>query len=103
VQLKSIIDQRWAYLVYHGAWFHPLKNDLDAFIEASQNVVNGKYKVSLYKGNIDILERESNSGLFNPQIRSLATSDFNQRDSGPAVKIHAMKYRIMAERDKRIK
>lgn len=103
VQFKSIIDQRWAYLVYHGAWFHPLKRDLDAFIEASQDVVNGKYKVSLYKGNIDILKRGSDYALFDPEIRSLATSGFDQRDSGPAVKIHAMKYRIMAERDKRKK
>ncbi len=102
VQFKTIIDERWAYLVYHGAWFHPLKNDLDAFIDASQRVVNGKYKVSLYKGNVDILARESNSGLFDPEIRSLATSGFDQRLSGPAVHIHAMQYRILTEREKRL-
>jgi len=103
VQFKTIIDERWAYLVYHGAWFHPLKSDLDAFIEASQGAGNGKYKVSLYKGNVDILERESYSGLFDPEIRSLATSGFDQRLSGPAVHIHAMQYRILTERNKRLK
>lgn len=103
VQFKAMIDARWAYMVYHGAWFHPLKNDLDAFIAESQKVVNGKYKIQLYKGNIDILERESSSGLFAPELRSLATRGFDQRDSGPAVHIHGMQYQILGARAERLK
>ena len=103
VQFKAMIDARWAYMVYHGAWFHPLKNDLDAFIAESQKVVNGKYNIQLYKGNIDILERESSSGLFAPELRSLATRGFDQRDSGPAVHIHGMQYQILGARAERLK
>lgn len=102
VQFKSMIDQKWAYMVYHGAWFHPLKKDLDAFIAESQSVVNGKYKVQLYKGNIDILERESSTGLFAPELRSLATRGFDQRDSGPAVHIHGMQYKILGARARKL-
>jgi len=103
VQFKSMIDQRWAYMVYHGAWFHPLKKDLDGFIEQSQKVVSGKYKVQLYKGNVDILERESSTGLFAPELRSLATRGFDQRDSGPAVHIHGMQYQILGARETKLK
>ncbi len=98
VQFKPLVDQKWAYLVYHGAWFHPLKNNLDAFIERSQWAVNGRYVVELYKGNIDIVSRESDSTLFSRDIRSLATKGFDQRDSGPAVKIHGIQYQILAQR-----
>src|SRR5512147_2837528 len=45
IQVKKGIDQRWAYLIYHGMAYHPLRYDLDAFIETSQKVVNGKYRV----------------------------------------------------------
>ncbi len=98
VLFKRGIDERWAYLTYHGAWFHPLKRELDAFIAESQRYVGGRYKVRLYRGNIDILERESEYSLFSPEIRSLATKGFDQRDSGPATKIHAIPYRVMAKR-----
>jgi len=65
---------------------------------SSQWAVNGKYQVQLYKGNIDIISRESSSGLFAPELRSLATTGFDQRDSGPAVKIHGFQYSILGHR-----
>jgi len=97
-QFKAIVDQQWAYLVYHGAWFHPLKDELDGFIERSQRFVEGWYKVELYKGSVDIVDRESPYSLFKPEIRSLATAGWDQRESGPAVKIHSMQYRILGKR-----
>ncbi len=97
-QFKALVDQQWAHLVYHGAWFHPLKAELDAFVAASQRFVSGSYKVELYKGNINIVDRESKASLFAPEIRSLATEGWDQRDSGPAVHIHAMQYKILANR-----
>ncbi|NLO05779.1 MAG: argininosuccinate synthase [candidate division WS1 bacterium] len=98
VQNKPNIERLWAYQVYHGAWFHPFTEDCAAFIESSQAVVTGKYTLSLYKGNIDIIGRESDSGLFDPEIRSLATTSFQQPDSGPATKIHALQYKILSKR-----
>jgi len=98
VQFKPQVERLWAYMVYHGGWFHPVKQDCDAFIASSQWAVNGKYTIQLYKGNIDILERESDSALFAPELRSLATSGWDQRDSGPATKIHAMQYKILSGR-----
>ncbi|MCD6362044.1 MAG: argininosuccinate synthase [Armatimonadetes bacterium] len=98
VQNKPNIERLWAYQVYHGAWFHPFTEDCAAFIESSQDVVNGKYVVELYKGNITIISRESDSGLFAPEIRSLASTSFSQPDSGPATKIHALQYKIISKR-----
>ncbi|MBC7287864.1 MAG: argininosuccinate synthase, partial [Armatimonadetes bacterium] len=63
VQFKPQVERLWAYMVYHGGWYHPVKVDCDAFIESSQWAVNGRYVVELYKGNIEIIERESDTGL----------------------------------------
>ncbi len=98
VQNKPNIERLWAYQVYHGAWFHPFTEDCAAFIESSQAVVNGKYVAQLYKGNIDIISRETDSGLFAPELRSLASTGFQQPDSGPATKIHSLQYRIISKR-----
>jgi argininosuccinate synthase len=98
VQFKKGIDQKWAYLIYHGMAYHPLRYDLDAFIETSQKVVNGKYKVKLYKGNIEIVQRESKTSLFSPEIRSIKTSGFDQRRCADAAFIRGLPFEILAKR-----
>ncbi|MEW6615729.1 MAG: argininosuccinate synthase [Thermodesulfobacteriota bacterium] len=102
VQFKSGVDQKWAYLIYHGMAYHPLKEDLDAFIKQSQKVVNGRYKIKLYRGNIDILERESDTGLFYPEIRSIKTGGFDQRMCADAAHIRGLPFEILAKRNKKL-
>ena len=101
VQFKRGIDQKWAYLIYHGMAYHPLKYDLDAFIETSQKLVNGKYKIKLYKGNMEIVHRESKTGLFSPEIRSIKTTGFDQRRCADAAYIRGLPYEILAKRKKK--
>ena len=102
-QFKKIVDAKWAYLVYHGAWFHPLKKDLDAFIAQSQKMVNGTTKVKLYKGNIIIVERDSPpSSLFSPEIRSIKASGFDQRWCANAAKIRGLPFEILAKRNQKL-
>jgi len=98
IQFKKGIDQKWAYLIYHGMAYHPLRYDLDAFIEESQKVVNGKYKVKLYKGNIDILYRESRTSLFSPEIRSIKAMGFDQRRCADAAFVRGLPFEILAKR-----
>ncbi len=59
IRLKRPLEAQWAKMVYHGEWFHPLKDALDAFIATTQKAVNGEYVVELYKGNINIVSRSS--------------------------------------------
>ncbi len=98
IQFKKGVDQKWAYLIYHGMAYHPLRYDLDAFIETSQKVVNGKYKIKLYKGNIDILYRESKTSLFTPEIRSIKATGFDQRRCADAAFIRGLPFEILAKR-----
>ena len=98
IHFKKIVDGRWAYMTYHGEWYHPLKKALDAFILATQDVVNGQITASLYKGNIEITKRVSDSSLFSREIRSIKTSGFDQRWSANAAKIRGLPFEILAKR-----
>lgn len=100
IQFKKMVDARWAYMVYHGQWYHPLKGELDAFIAASQDVVNGAYKVKLYKGNITIVYRDSRTSLFTPEIRSIKSRGFDQRWCTNAAKVRGLPFEILAKRRK---
>ena len=101
IQFKKGVDQKWAYLIYHGMAYHPLKYDLDAFIENSQKVVNGKYKIKLYKGNIEIVHRESRTSLFTPEIRSIKATGFDQRRCADAAFVRGLPFEILAKRKKK--
>ncbi len=101
IQFKRGIDQKWASLIYHGMAYHPLRYDLDAFIEESQRVVNGKYKIKLYKGNIEIVHRESRTSLFSPEIRSIKATGFDQRRCADAAFIRGLPFEILAKRKKK--
>jgi argininosuccinate synthase len=98
IQFKKGIDQKWAFLIYHGMAYHPLRYDLDAFIEASQKVVNGKYKIKLFKGNIEIVNRESKTSLFSPEIRSIKATGFDQRRCADAAFVRGLPFEILAKR-----
>jgi len=98
IQFKKIVEHKWAYMTYHGEWYHPLKRSLDAFIESTQDFVNGTYRVKLYKGNIEIVHRESATSLFSPEIRSIKARGFDQRWCANAAKIRGLPFEILARR-----
>jgi argininosuccinate synthase len=101
IQFKKGVDQKWAYLIYHGMAYHPLRYDLDAFIETSQKVVNGQYKIKLYKGNVEIVHRDSKTSLFSPEIRSIKATGFDQRRCADAAFIRGLPFEILAKRNKK--
>jgi len=98
LRLKREVDRLWADLVYHASWLHPLRRDLDALIDSTQMVVNGRVEVELYKGNIRILKRESPNSLFLPELRSVKQKGLDQREAEGMVKIFSLPFQIFGER-----
>ncbi|HUU31335.1 MAG TPA: argininosuccinate synthase [Phycisphaerae bacterium] len=97
-EFKRIVDAKWAYLVYHGMWYHPLKRELDAFVLAASKFMNGTYRLGLYKGTVEILKRESPSSLFSPEMRSIKAKGFSQKTAKDAATIRGLPFEILAKR-----
>jgi len=100
IQFKKIVEHKWAYMTYHGQWYHPLHRSLDAYVDSTQEYVNGTYRVKLYKGNIEIVHRESATSLFSPEIRSIKARGFDQRWCANAAKVRGLPFEILARRAK---
>jgi argininosuccinate synthase len=103
IQFKKIIDNQWAYLVYHGMWYHPLKKALDSFVQSTQKGLNGIYDISVFPGNFKIIKRTSQNSLFFPEVRSISSISFDQRWSKNAAKILGLPFEILALRKKKLK
>lgn len=72
VLFKEQIDAQWTLLAYTGLWMDPLREDLEAFINATQERVNGEVKMKLYKGGLRVVGRSSPMSLYD---LNLATYD----------------------------
>jgi argininosuccinate synthase len=73
-QLKPILDQQWAYLVYAGLWLEPLRTDLDAYMEAANAQVTGTIGVKLYKGLARVVTRSSPNAVYDAQLATFHES-----------------------------
>jgi argininosuccinate synthase len=73
-QLKPMLDQRWAYLVYAGLWWEPLRSDLDVYMNAANSQVTGTIGVRLYKGSARVVTRSSPNAVYDAQLATFAES-----------------------------
>ncbi|MCS6948966.1 MAG: argininosuccinate synthase [bacterium] len=90
LRFKAIVDAEWAQLAYHGLWFHPLKEDLEAFIAQTQRRVTGAVWLRLYKGCLQVVGRSSPWALYSEELASFDTTAFDQRESTGMVKIFGL-------------
>jgi len=100
---KRAVDAQWAYMMYHGEAFLPLRYDLEAFINESQKNVSGTYRVRMYKGTMEIVSRRSARSLFFPEIRSIKATGFDQRKAKDAAFIRGLPFMCLAMREERSK
>lgn len=94
IRFKSTIDLEWSKLAYEGLWWDPFKSDLEAFIGATQNRVNGTVKLKLYKGNVVVQGRTSPWALYSEDLASFDTTTFIQSESTGAVKNFGLQPRM---------
>jgi argininosuccinate synthase len=95
---KTIVDQTWADLVYSGLWFDPLRADLDAFIDSTQERVTGKVGVELNQGFSSVVSRSSPYALYDEELVSFEKFGFDQRDAAGVIKFHALQGKILRKR-----
>jgi len=79
LRFKQFVDEQWSWLIYSGLWQDPLRGDLDRFIDATQNRVNGKVKIKMQKGSLRVVGRESKYSLYKNDLATYAAgSTFDQ-------------------------
>jgi argininosuccinate synthase len=73
-QFKGQLDRHWAFLVYAGLWWEPLRTDLDAYMDAANERVTGTISLQLYKGSVRVVGRSSPHAVYDASLASFATS-----------------------------
>lgn len=95
VLFKQQIDDQWVFLAYAGLWVDPLKDDLDAYINSSQENVTGEVKLKLFKGGMQVIGRSSPNSLYDKNLAdyNIKTS-FNQSYSKGFIELWGLQTRM---------
>ncbi|PVV17287.1 MAG: argininosuccinate synthase [gamma proteobacterium symbiont of Ctena orbiculata] len=99
--MKDELMPRYAKLIYNGYWFTPEREMLQAAIDQTQQVVNGVVRVKLYKGNVSIVGRRSNTdSLFDESIATFEddAGAYDQKDAEGFIKLNALRLRVEASK-----
>ena len=99
--LKDELMPRYATLIYNGYWWSPEREMLQAAIDQTQAVVNGVVRLKLYKGNVIVAGRRSDSdSLFDESIATFEddAGAYDQKDAEGFIKLNALRLRVAAKR-----
>ncbi|HEY7623228.1 MAG TPA: argininosuccinate synthase [Solirubrobacteraceae bacterium] len=95
-QFKGELDRKWAYLVYAGLWWEPLRTDLDAYMESVNAQVTGTIGMKLYKGSARVVTRSSPNAVYDPALATFETSGglFSQQASPGFIELWSLQSRM---------
>jgi argininosuccinate synthase len=95
-QFKPQLDRQWAYLVYAGLWWEPLRSDLDAYMETVNEQVSGTIGLKLYKGTARVITRASPNAVYDAALASFAESGglFSQTASPGFIELWSLQSRM---------
>jgi argininosuccinate synthase len=95
-QFKTMLDQRWAYLVYAGLWWEPLRGDIDAYMDEANSQVTGRIGMKLFKGAARVVTRESPNAVYDAQLATFSESGglFSQEASPGFIELWSLQSRM---------
>ena len=95
-QFKGSLDRQWAYLVYAGLWWEPLRGDLDAYMDSVNAQVSGSVGLELYKGTARVITRSSPNAVYDQSLASFSESGglFSQTASPGFIELWTLQSRM---------
>ena len=98
--LRDELVPRFAEIIYNGLWFSPEREALQSFMDSVQERVHGEARLKLYKGNVVIEGRRSDTHtLYDEKIATFEADDvYDQGDATGFIKLRALRLRTLGAR-----
>lgn len=95
LHFKQMLAPKYAELVYNGAWFTPLREALDAFVESTQNNLTGTVRFKLYKGNCIPAGAKSPYSLYREELATFGEEDvYDQMDAKGFINLFGLPLKV---------
>jgi len=103
--LKDELMPKYAELIYNGFWYSPERDMLQALIDESQKHVSGTVRLKLYKGLVQTVGRWSEHSLYSEEHVTFEddAGAYDQKDAAGFIQINALRLKLLAARDRRLR
>lgn len=100
---KDELAISYADLIYNGFWYSPLREAMAAFVDKTQEMVNGKVKLKLYKGNIIKAGVFSDYSLYSEDLATFGEGDdYNHADAKGFITLYGLPVAVQAKLNKKL-
>jgi argininosuccinate synthase len=95
-RFKRSLDEQWAFLVYAGLWYEPLRENLDAYMDSVNEQCTGEITVRLFKGRAQVVARSSPNALYDEALAGFGESGglFSQQSSPGFIELWTLQSRM---------
>ncbi|CAB4345288.1 unannotated protein [freshwater metagenome] len=95
-QFKASLDRQWAYLVYAGLWWEPLRENIDAYMRSANERVTGTIGIKCFKGTARVVTRSSPNAVYDAALATFDTSGglFSQNASPGFIELWTLQSRM---------
>ncbi len=95
---KQQVSNTVANLIYDGLWFSPLFKALMAFVDSTQENISGEVVLSLHKGNVTVLSRDSKFSLYRKDLATYTEDDtFDHKAAEGFLKIYGLPFKTQSQ------
>jgi argininosuccinate synthase len=92
LRLRDMLSPKFAQLIYNGFWFSPEMDFIRAAFAQSEQLIDGRVRLELYKGGVTVLGRESSSSLYDQELSSMdVAGGYDQTDARGFIRINAIR------------
>ena len=98
--MKDSLMPRYAELIYNGYWWSPERRAAQALIDTSQTTVNGEVRLKLYKGNVLVAGRRSEThSLYDANVVTFEDDRgaYDQKDAEGFIRLNSLRLRMAAK------
>ncbi len=102
LRTKRLLETRWTELVYDGLWFSRARTAIDAFVDATQEVVTGEVRLCLRPSAAVVTGRRSELALYAETLASYASGEtFPHEAAEGHIRIRSLETELVASLQRR--
>ena len=92
MHLRDSLIPKFSELIYNGLWFSPEMDFIMSAFNKSQEAIDGSVTLSLFKGNVTTIGRESPTSLYDQDFSSMdKEGGFDAIDAKGFINIHSIR------------
>jgi argininosuccinate synthase len=92
MRLRDQLIPQYAAMIYNGFWFAPEREALQAFIDKTQERVQGTVRLKLFKGSVAVLGRKSPVSLYSSALATFEEDMvYDQADAAGFIRLNALR------------